>query len=249
MSYLAFEHTAVAARPALTRTITGVLLVFTLLTTAFASGAAARDGIDLRAVTADPGPDVGPITPAVHEFVADDVGLIVAAGPSPVGRLTGQNWSRSPGCDVDFNDADALNIQPGQAITQFVSDPWREACGTVFTEIEGSIYDHLHLDFVDPDIGPCLNPWEELAGSYARIIGDDPWEATCEEIDRLTEPRTSPWAHGSDEVVRIRTYVISARHLCRCKAHFTHVFSTAIGPPGIMRGSIDGLSTRGPTDS
>ena len=150
----------------------------------------------VQLVVAEQPADPGAPLRSSSRVLAAEIGRFAPAAPAAYGSA----------CDVTFDDSDALLIQTNHAQDQFLVDPWREQCGSAWTEITASTYNHLHLGFVDPEIGPCFNPDEALAGSYARIVGADPWTATCQAFDPLTEPRTSPYSHFGDAVIKVRLY-------------------------------------------
>lgn len=201
-------------RVTLKRLMTMGLGVFTvgisLLAGALTSAAAADDESSLPVYTAVAAPMVEDGTPVINRRTTNDM-LVAEVAPvhrGLVGKFGTSNPTLASTCTVDFNDSDALLIQPENALNQFVVDPWRERCGDIWTEVTGTKYNHLHLDYLANDIGLCTAWGDVLGGSYARLGTDGQGEQTCTAFDPLTEPRSSPRSHSSDEVVRFKMYDI-----------------------------------------
>jgi len=193
------------------RGLVAVTITVTLLLTALASAASAHEaspqGPEATTLKAIPAPEidrtstVGLRAPKGFKAVIQNrtPGLLTINTPTTINNSAGD-------CTIRFDAYDALQVQPYFALNQYAEAPWRESCKTVSTEFTASVHGHLHLDYLDPAVTLCVNYDEALGGSFARLIGNDPYTATCQAIDPLTEPRASPRTHMSNEVMRLRMY-------------------------------------------
>lgn len=185
------------------RVLCGASRILTVVATLLATMAGAEDLLPMpeptMLTTTTPTAKI-PTTPGLDRITPHGIQIPTV---SARGSLAGKGWSKSSYCDITFDDSNALLFQPENARNQFANDPWREACGSLFTEIVSTKYQHLHLDYVAIDIGPCLDNTSEFSGMFARLVGDE-----CHDFDPLTEPRSSPFAHTADEVVRLKMYDI-----------------------------------------
>ena len=192
-----------------TTNVLGVLAVLaSVLAGALTSAAAAHEPVlpDHPGVTV---PMVQKGMTVIDREITADMRLDLDRPPaSSRGRLVAPTRLMKSDCTIGFDDSDALVFQPEHARTQFVADPWRERCGDVWSEVTGTKWNHLHLDYVANDIGPCFDPYSPFNGSYARLGVDAEGDQTCADFDPLTEPRISPRSHSSDEVVRFQMYDI-----------------------------------------
>lgn len=179
-----------------------------LLAGALTSAAAADEALPVRNLVAAPMVETG--MPIIERVATNDMRVIeqVKLHNTRAGEFTAPQRQLAGGCTVEFDDSDALLIQPDFARNQFANQPWRERCGNVWTEVTGTKWSHLHLDFVADDIGPCLDGWDPLGGSFARLSTGPDGEQICTDFDPLTEPRTSPRSHVGSEVVRFKMYDI-----------------------------------------
>lgn len=184
-------------------------LSVSLLVGALTSAAAAEE-TQLPAYAREAAPMVEPGVQVIERFATNDMRVreIARFGPRASGKFANPNRPMLSGCTIEFNDSDALMVQPEFARNQFVTQPWRERCGNVWSEVTGTKYNHLHLGYLANEIGLCTNWDEPFAGTYARLGTDGEGEQTCSDFDPLTEQRSSPRSHIGTEVVRFRMYDI-----------------------------------------
>ncbi len=189
----------------------GVATLSTSLLVGALTSAAAADDKAMPVQNLIAAPMVEADTPIIERAVTNDMRVDTKAR---FGQIRGGKFAANPshqlagGCTIGFNDSDALLIQPEYARNQFAADPWREKCGQLWSEVTGTGWNHLHLDYIANDIGPCLDGLDPLGGMFARLSTSPQGEQVCTDFDPLTEPRTSPRSHSSNDVVRFKMYDI-----------------------------------------
>ena len=115
------------------------------------------------------------------------------------GVAHGGGWS----CDIDFDDDEAIDLLPYDAIDTFALSPWwNQSCNGSYGRVVPTDEHHFHLGYVDPEVGLCLdpeNPHDTPVGGWSK--GED-----CAPIDPVTEPRSNVMPHGYWYHLRLDKY-------------------------------------------
>jgi hypothetical protein len=124
-------------------------------------------------------------------------------------------------CEITFDDDDAIDLLPDDALNTFVMSPWwNQHCGDNWVRVYPSHIDHFHLTFADPNVTNCLNSDNEYDTPYGAIARG---EQECEPIDPVTEPRGFAHSMVPTDVLNIerlkgQDYELSPFTLQRIKA-------------------------------
>ena len=109
---------------------------------------------------------------------------------APNGRLTtGSASLGTTNCTTTFDEDQAIDLLPNDALDTFVLSPWwNQQCAGDWIRIYPSAgSNHYHLQYTDPDVTVCLNGDNDHGTPVGQIARG---EQECEPIDPVTEPRS-----------------------------------------------------------